>query len=90
MGNSPGLTADDADLLAALAAGVQRLARGAGQLFAGGELTWPHLSSNGFELVRGQALEEAASGKSRLACHLPRPGVTGTEPRGGVAIPSSV
>src|SRR5512135_3901661 len=37
MGNSPGLSQEDADHLAALAAGVQSLARGAGQRFAGGE-----------------------------------------------------
>jgi len=38
MGNSPGLSQEDADHLAALAAGVQSLARGAGQRFAGGEV----------------------------------------------------
>jgi len=38
LGNSPGLSADDADHLAALAAGVQSLARGAGQRFSGGEV----------------------------------------------------
>ena len=38
LGNSPGLSGDDADHLAALAAGVQSLARGAGQRFAGGEV----------------------------------------------------
>jgi len=38
LGNSPGLSADDADHLAALAAGVQSLARGAGQRFVGGEV----------------------------------------------------
>ena len=38
MGDSPGLSPDDADHLAALAAGVQSLARGAGQRFAGGEV----------------------------------------------------
>jgi len=38
LGNSPGLSAEDADHLAALAAGVQSLARGAGQRFSGGEV----------------------------------------------------
>ena len=38
LGNSPGLSQDDADHLAALAAGVQSLARGAGQRFSGGEV----------------------------------------------------
>ena len=38
LGNSPGLSEDDADHLAALAAGVHSLARGAGQRFAGGEV----------------------------------------------------
>ena len=38
LGNSPGLSADDADHLAALAAGVQSLARGAGQRLSGGEV----------------------------------------------------
>ncbi len=38
LGNSPGLSVDDADHLAALAAGVYSLARGAGQRFAGGEV----------------------------------------------------
>ena len=38
LGNSPGLSADDADHLAALAAGVQSLARGASQRFSGGEI----------------------------------------------------
>ncbi len=38
LGNSPGLTQDDADHLAALAAGVQSLARGASQRFSGGEV----------------------------------------------------
>jgi len=38
MGNSPGMSQEDADHLAALAAGVQSLARGAGQRFAGGEV----------------------------------------------------
>jgi predicted regulator of Ras-like GTPase activity (Roadblock/LC7/MglB family) len=38
LGNSPGLSGDDADHLAALAAGMQSLARGAGQRFAGGEV----------------------------------------------------
>jgi predicted regulator of Ras-like GTPase activity (Roadblock/LC7/MglB family) len=38
LGNSPGLSRDDADHLAALAAGVQSLARGAGQHFYGGEV----------------------------------------------------
>ncbi len=38
LGNSPGLSKDDADHLAALAAGVQSLARGAGQRFSGGEV----------------------------------------------------
>ena len=38
LGNSPGLSRDDADHLAALAAGVQSLARGAGQRFSGGEV----------------------------------------------------
>jgi predicted regulator of Ras-like GTPase activity (Roadblock/LC7/MglB family) len=36
MGSSPGLGQDDADHLAALAAGVQSLARGAGRHFHGG------------------------------------------------------
>ncbi len=38
LGNSPGLSVEDADHLAALAAGVQSLARGAGQRFSGGEV----------------------------------------------------
>ena len=38
LGNSPGLSEEDADHLAALAAGVQSLARGAGQQFSGGEV----------------------------------------------------
>jgi predicted regulator of Ras-like GTPase activity (Roadblock/LC7/MglB family) len=38
MGRSPGISQDDADHLAALAAGVQSLARGAGQRFQGGEI----------------------------------------------------
>src|SRR5437588_12764041 len=38
LGNSPGLSREDADHLAALAAGVQSLARGAGQRFYGGEV----------------------------------------------------
>jgi predicted regulator of Ras-like GTPase activity (Roadblock/LC7/MglB family) len=38
MGRSPGLDQDDADSLAALAAGVQSLARGAGERFQGGEV----------------------------------------------------
>jgi predicted regulator of Ras-like GTPase activity (Roadblock/LC7/MglB family) len=38
MANSPGLSREEADHLAALAAGVQSLARGAGQRFAGGEV----------------------------------------------------
>jgi len=38
MSSSPGLSQEDADHLAALAAGVQSLARGAGQRFAGGEV----------------------------------------------------
>ncbi len=38
LGNSPGLSKDDADHLAALAAGVQSLARGASQRFSGGEV----------------------------------------------------
>jgi predicted regulator of Ras-like GTPase activity (Roadblock/LC7/MglB family) len=38
LGNSPGLSQDDADHLAALAAGVQSLARGASQRFSGGEV----------------------------------------------------
>ena len=51
---------------------VTRLARGA-QLLAGGELTRPHLGNNGFELRRRQPLEQATSGKRRLARHLNRP-----------------
>ena len=38
MSSSPGLSQEDADHLAALAAGVQSLARGAGQRFAGGDV----------------------------------------------------
>jgi predicted regulator of Ras-like GTPase activity (Roadblock/LC7/MglB family) len=38
LGNSPGLSEEDADHLAALAAGMQSLARGAGQRFSGGEV----------------------------------------------------
>src|SRR6201986_1527529 len=38
LGTSPGLSADDADHLAALAAGVQSLARGASRRFRGGEV----------------------------------------------------
>jgi predicted regulator of Ras-like GTPase activity (Roadblock/LC7/MglB family) len=38
MGTSPGLTADDADHLSALAAGVQSLARGASRRFRGGSV----------------------------------------------------
>ena len=38
LGNSPGLSVEDAYHLAALAAGVQSLARGAGQRFSGGEV----------------------------------------------------
>jgi predicted regulator of Ras-like GTPase activity (Roadblock/LC7/MglB family) len=38
LGKSPGLSQDDADHLAALAAGVQSLARGASQRFSGGEV----------------------------------------------------
>ncbi|MBV9448497.1 MAG: roadblock/LC7 domain-containing protein [Streptosporangiaceae bacterium] len=38
LGNSPGLSADEADHLAALTAGIHSLARGAGQRFAGGEV----------------------------------------------------
>jgi predicted regulator of Ras-like GTPase activity (Roadblock/LC7/MglB family) len=39
LGRSPGLSEDAADHLAALAAGAQSLARGAGQKFGGGEVT---------------------------------------------------
>ena len=38
MGTSPGLDADDADHLSALAAGVQSLARGASRRFRGGNV----------------------------------------------------
>jgi predicted regulator of Ras-like GTPase activity (Roadblock/LC7/MglB family) len=38
LGISPGLSVEDADHLAALAAGMHSLARGAGQRFAGGEV----------------------------------------------------
>ena len=38
LGASPGMTRDEADHLAALASGVQSLARGAGQHIAGGEV----------------------------------------------------
>ena len=38
LGNSPGLSEEDADHLAALAAGVHSLARGAGERFSGGEV----------------------------------------------------
>ena len=38
LGRSPGLTAENADHMAALAAGVQSLARGAGQRFAAGDI----------------------------------------------------
>ena len=38
MGVSPGLAREDAEHLAALAAGVQSLARGAGQRFRGGNV----------------------------------------------------
>jgi predicted regulator of Ras-like GTPase activity (Roadblock/LC7/MglB family) len=38
MGSSPGLAREDAEHLAALAAGVQSLARGAGQRFQGGNV----------------------------------------------------
>ena len=38
LGASPGMTPDEADHLAALASGVQSLARGAGQQIAGGEV----------------------------------------------------
>ncbi len=38
LGNSPGLNADEADHLAALAAGIHSLARGAGQRFDGGDV----------------------------------------------------
>ena len=39
LGRSPGLTEDDADHLAALAAGAQGLARGAGQRFGYGDVS---------------------------------------------------
>jgi predicted regulator of Ras-like GTPase activity (Roadblock/LC7/MglB family) len=39
LGRSPGLSEDDADHLAALAAGAQSLARGAGQRFGCGEVS---------------------------------------------------
>jgi predicted regulator of Ras-like GTPase activity (Roadblock/LC7/MglB family) len=38
LAHSPGLSQEDADRLAALASGLQSLARGAGQAFAGGEV----------------------------------------------------
>ena len=38
LGNSPGLSADEADHLSALAAGIHSLARGAGQRFDGGDV----------------------------------------------------
>lgn len=38
LGSSPGMSVEDAEHLAALAAGLHSLARGAGQRFAGGEV----------------------------------------------------
>ena len=57
LGSSPGLSKEDADHLAALAAGVHSLARGAGRRFQGGQVGQTIIEMDGALLFIGAADE---------------------------------